>query len=86
LDGLYEKIYQKSKEDSSKNKDIILKSPISTEVAIGDKSFGIIIKDIAEEVVFVRGNLLIKLKSQDHKDSQELARELDKAWQQFNSK
>lgn len=86
LDGLYEEIYQKSKADSSKNSDIILKSPVSSEHAIGNKSFGLINKDIAEEVVFLRGNLLIKIKSQDHKDSRELARELDKAWQEHSVK
>ncbi len=87
LDELYEKTYQKSKDDSSKNKDIILKSPIAVaEPVIGNKSYGFSTKDITEEVVFLRGNLLIKLKSLNHKDSQWLARELDKAWQKLNSK
>jgi hypothetical protein len=87
LDELYEKTYQKSKDYSSKNKDIILKSPIAVaDHVIGNKSYGFSTKDITEEVVFLRGNLLIKLKSLNHKDSQGLARELDKAWQELNSR
>lgn len=82
-DALYEEMLTRMKSGCADG--TVFESPVSFKSEIGDKSFGISLDGAVKEVVFLRENLVLHLRSSDRGDVKLLASELDKAWNSWSS-